>query len=268
MDARSQDLKKKDSRHYFCINSVPNPTGPGKIYQFERKWCPISQEIEPSEPSYPKGVGLAEDGYWTWSGGFRGVYRRGWSCDRVEIPCPIALQHNLDRRFKIALVDGLLGDLEFATLTANNDLVIAEGSEFFHDMMGHVAFEICENPFSTRQWRMKHLRQALEFYTEWRRCCNNNLTLKILEFCFGLSADLGFPFDASLFNARLTSPGLEQRLFIQRFFCTAEMPVIISEHLTPFFLAFTETLNVAMEKELQSTMHEGDTYVKLSIKYV
>jgi hypothetical protein len=259
--ARPDSLKRKDSRKYLCLNSVPNPNGPGLIYQFEASWGLPSLKIEPAEPPYPESAKLAKDGYWTWPGGFRGVYRNGGNpCNRVEIPCPVALQHNLNRQFKIALVDGMVSDLEYATLVAHNDMVISNDAAFYHDMMGHVVFEVCQKPCSTKPWRMNRLRQVLDFYTVWR-LSRDPLTLQIIEFCFGLSADLGFPCVGCTMESQLISDDVARRLFIERFSVTEEEIVdIIAKHIEVFFREFENKHNNELHEQAMLMMKPGDRY--------
>jgi hypothetical protein len=201
LELRSRELKAKDGRCHYCIGSRPNDDDlNGTIYQFATKTrCDLLELIAtgPAEPFQASGADVVTlpngDTYWTSPGGFRGLFTKaGGGESYVEIPCPIALQETLGEEYSIAMVHDLIGDLEYATLASTHDFVISDGEQFYHDMMGHVVFQLYERCYMEIRWR-NPLRKVLEFYHNWKQDTMNYSPrdLPVIEFCLGFAADIG-----------------------------------------------------------------------------
>lgn len=213
LENRAGYLKDKDCGSVRCVGR--KNFDDGYIYQFEFcsewKMCPFGyQPFDLGGGLFTSigGDGPNEDGYWCNKGFFRGwiswirkefqsthiafieipdpdIWLKEANCGRYTTSKPGSRKRCRDYQYSLIKVSGILGDLEFATLSTKYDFIVSETDGFYHDMMVHVGRYIkydyhCETK--------KLLSSYLDSYEKFSQ------KSPLLEYIFGYAADTSCPF--------------------------------------------------------------------------
>lgn len=183
--AREAWMREKDDGQVICVGRRDH-LGGGFIYQFIWYACWGVRAAGAQRP--------LQSGRWSGGCGFSSFHEDNYAL--VEIPDVDAwCYHWAVKRSEFHLVDGYLGDLEFAMLSAKHGFVVSTGRGFYHDMLYHVRI----NGSPRYRCTVDNLKLAIETYTAIRSSPGFDSDC-ILEFALGLHADTCSAFDPEKFS--------------------------------------------------------------------